>query len=89
MASVLITYDHLEEKSIALLLGAQQISPLSEYKFPIRLYDDDGELYYSGLSDCPLSDLSEDETFLALDWAEGNAGCTELRYLEGENWHTL
>lgn len=88
MASVMITYDHLEDKSILLLLGSQQ-QDLKKYTNPIRLYDDDGELYYSGLTDHPVTDLPADEAFLALDWAGPHSGCTELKYLEGETWYTL
>ena len=39
-----------------------------------RLYDDDGILYYEGISCC-------DSSFDPLeDWGLPNAGCTEIRY---------
>lgn len=52
-----------------------------DYVFHFRLYDDDGELYYSGRSTKPYS-LSP------LDFGKSNAGCTEIRYLVAgtERW---
>jgi len=62
---------------------------------PFRLYDDDGELYYSGriVSDPPTPDRSPgDDAFGPLnDFGEPNAGCTEIRYRSGPkgSWETL
>lgn len=55
---------------------------------PFRMYDDDGELYYSGRIIVPDDD---DLRFRPLsDFGEPNAGCTEIRYQNSEdNWETL
>ncbi len=50
-----------------------------------RMYDDDGCLYYEGITD-------DFETFEPLDdYGTPNAGCTEIRYLneETKEWETL
>lgn len=51
----------------------------STERFPIqlRLYDDDGELYY--VAKASNWDYAE----LAHDWAQNNAGCTNSTYREG------
>ena len=51
-----------------------------------RLHDDDGELYYEGLSD----DADSENAFDPLDdFGIGYAGCTEIRYLRNGNWESL
>jgi hypothetical protein len=40
--------------------------------FQFRIYDDDGILYYEGLSD--------EEEFEPLDWAMHDAGATAIHY---------
>ena len=58
----------------------------AELPFSFRLYDDDGELYYSGRSD----DRDSEKAFAPLDWAMRHAGCTEIKYQEGNGlWLTL
>ncbi|KRE33414.1 hypothetical protein [Paenibacillus sp. Soil724D2] len=49
-----------------------------EQKTKIKLYDDDNNLYYDGVT----SDIDEDEdkAFAPLNWAERNAGCTYMKY---------
>lgn len=50
-----------------------------------RLYDDDGNIYYEGLSD-------DFATFEPLDdYGTPNAGCTEIRYYNDKTkeWETL
>lgn len=42
----------------------------------IRLYDDDGELYYTGY----MNGGGNVDEFEPLDWAMGYAGCTSLKY---------
>jgi hypothetical protein len=57
-----------------------------------RMYDDDGELYYSGriLVEVPDSWALQDEHFGPLyDFGGPNAGCTEIRYKQGKSWVTL
>lgn len=52
-----------------------------------RLYDDDGELHFSGRY---LGSDSED-MFAPLDWAMADSGCTSICYLNDEtgNWEQL
>lgn len=52
-----------------------------------RMYDDDGELYYEGR----ILTQADDETLFAPldDYGTPNAGCTEIRYLNGREWRTL
>jgi len=48
-----------------------------------RMYDDDGNLYYQGR-------MSDSCDFEPLDhYGMPNAGCTEIRLLEGDKWVTL
>jgi len=51
------------------------------YRF--RLLDDDGEIYYEGLSD-------NDSDFSPLDdFGEPDAGCTEIQYFNAGIWEVL
>lgn len=52
-----------------------------------RLYDDDGELYYSGFYNGING--SEAVAFLPLDWGMGYAGCAEMKVLEKGKWSIL
>jgi hypothetical protein len=52
------------------------------YKYPFRLYDDDGELYYEGLS-------VQNESFEPLDEEQPNSGVTEIHYLNNGKWEQL
>ena len=52
-----------------------------------RMYDDDGELYYTGLF---IGDADSEDGFKPLDdFGEGNAGCTRIDYFEKGKWVTL
>jgi len=77
-----ITVDHLE--------GVEKISEKTpDMIIPIRLYDDDNELYYSGWMTQHLMDDGEN-AFEPLDWATWNAGCTYMKYKEpGKDWKVL
>jgi hypothetical protein len=60
----------------------------SELSFPFRMFDDDDNLYYEGLSD----DNDSEEAFAPLDdFGMGNAGCTSIQYknLKSGLWETL
>ncbi len=77
-----ITKDHISD-------GADEGVGSRYYKKGIRLphrfkmYDDDGELYYEGLS-------SDKDVFNPLDdFGMPNAGCTEIKYLTDGKWETL
>lgn len=77
-----ITYDHLEDH--ACLLGTGSFKEKRKYAF--RLYDDDGNLCFSGVS----SDRDSEQAFEPLDFAEGAYGCTRIDYLQGDGeWETL
>lgn len=61
------------------------------WHYEIRLFDDDGNLYYEGLVG-DLDNASEGPAFAPLDWAEANAGCTYMEYRRigtNEHWRQL
>lgn len=53
-----------------------------KYKYPFRLFDGDGELYYEGLS-------AENDSFEPMDAEQPNTGVTEIHYLNNGNWEAL
>ena len=53
-----------------------------KYKYPFRLFDGDGELYYEGLS-------AKKDSFDPLDDEMDNSGCTEIHYLNNGKWEEL
>lgn len=58
---------------------------------PFQMYDDDGELYYTGRIIVPPGEEDGELLFRPLsDFGEGNAGCTEIRYQNDKGeWKTL
>ena len=55
-------------------------------KHRFRLVDDDGEIYYEGLSD----DRDSQRAFAPLDdFGRGYAGCTGIHYLTNSAWRQL
>jgi len=57
---------------------------------PIRLLDDDGNIYYEGRATRKrILDSSADYAFEPLDWAMNDAGATELQYFDNGQWQTL
>lgn len=55
-------------------------------KYRFRLVDDDGGVYYEGLSD----DYSSEEAFAPLDdFGEGYAGCVTIEYFRQGQWEPL
>lgn len=50
--------------------------------YPFQLLDDDGELYFEGLS-------SNSSSFAPLDNFGAGYGCTEIKYLENGVWESL
>lgn len=54
-----------------------------------RIYDDDGELYYSGRAYLPEDATDDDEFGPLWDFGTPNAGATELRYFEQGKWVML
>lgn len=84
----LITYDCSENRAMvegnAILDGKVLPRQLMPHKFD--LYDDDGELMFSGVS----SDRDSLEAFDPLDHAQDRYGCTEIRYLQDDDtWEVL
>ncbi len=77
-----ITKDHLD--------GNETVNKKTDDMIiPIRLYDDDDILYYSGWMTQEFMDEGE-AAFEPLDWAMYNAGCTSMQYKEpGKEWETL
>jgi len=53
--------------------------------FEFRLLDDDGNVYYHGLSDS----CDDDNAFEPLDYYMAHSGCTEIQYKVDEKWETL
>lgn len=66
-------------------------APTSDDSVRFHLFDDDGELYYAGrITREWIYGDDETKAFAPLDWAERNAGCTEMRYLDDSNrWQVL
>ena len=58
---------------------------------PVKLFDDDGVLYYSGRIAPETLDADADTAFLMLDWAENDSGCTRMDYRDPKDghWKTL
>jgi hypothetical protein len=76
----LLTYDHLNEA--VLMTGAE----LSNFPYAFRLYDDDGNLYFSGWS----NDRDSEAAFEPLDDIQEDYGCTYIQYLQDDGeWETL
>jgi hypothetical protein len=79
MAKWVITADHIcgkvtDDFSLPSRVGYGNFKgDPNELPHEFKLYDDDNELYYEGR-------CSSDESFQPLDWAEGDAGCTYIKY---------
>ena len=87
----MITKDYISISSPAEGVGMYDIAKSSsqnveEMPYKFKLYDDDGELYFEGIS----SDRESEDAFDPLDWAQADSGCTEIRYLQDNGkWETL
>jgi hypothetical protein len=80
-----VTYDHLEEQKANVFgpAGARE-EDLARCIQPFRLYDDDGELYYSGRMsvECDFEPLD--------DYGTPNSGATRIDILnDNGEWETL
>lgn len=84
-----ITYDHLENKEIPFPNYKDEIveSFNKEELIDFRLFDDDGELYFSGKMRKKY--LESSYPFGPLDWAMNDSGCTYMEYLENGEWKQL
>lgn len=81
--------------------GPRDLSPDLEADLEVqlghefRIYDDDGELYYTGrlVTDPPADDpweLEDNVLFAPLDdYGTPGAGATEIRYKRNGRWETL
>lgn len=80
-----VTYDHLEDR--ARLFGRYKAEDRRELRYAFRLYDDDDNLCYSGVS----SDRDSEKAFAPLDYCTEAYGCTRIDYLQDddETWETL
>lgn len=83
--SWIITYDHIAGCSVLINKPADG-RVLPKYKYAFRLYDDDNNLYFSGLA----TSRDDEAAFGPLDFAEGAYGCTEIQYRQDNaSWETL
>lgn len=88
----IIDKDHIDEGRSVGVMGPRNIDPKLEkaleankkHGIPFKMYDDDGELYYSGRILLNLVDpdaFEGDEEFAPLDdFGMPGAGCTSIHY---------
>ena len=84
----IVTKDHLEDKTVE-VIGPRTIKPETVEKLkkgegtPFRMYDDDGELYYSGrlIGGCEFDPLDH--------YGTPNAGCTSIKIFSEGKWVTV
>lgn len=94
-----INYDHLEGEHVDIngphnatatqlgILAHPRLNDHLDNLTRFRIYDDDGELYFSGYF---LGDSESEEAFGPLDdFGAPDSGATEIRYLRGDEWETL
>lgn len=69
-------------------VAALKVDGKPESSTAFRMYDDDGELYYSGYY---LGDPTSEDAFGPLDdFGAPDSGCTEIRYRQPDGkWTTL
>ena len=62
--------------------GWDETNPEKADRISFRMYDDDGELYFTG--ECT------DQCFCPLDWGRADSGATEIKYQQPDGeWETL
>lgn len=84
-----ITKDHLfdgdiitDDRTGEIIVSELRERPAKQPILDVRLYDDDGELYYEALAD--------DEALEALySWAAHDAGVTMLKVKNGNKWEAV
>ena len=86
----IVTKDHLDNREVT-VIGPRGCS-LTEDELrkghPFKMFDDDGELYYTGFL---VGDKDSEEGLMPLDhyWTP-NAGCTYIQYkTKNGKWETL
>ncbi len=85
MASFTITKDIIGDGDFdGKMFGDKEYLKAEKAKHKFRIYDDDDELYYEGVSGNSSCDNP-------LMWAMGNDGCTWMEYLNEKTnkWETL
>lgn len=93
----IIDRDHIDAGQCNGLMGPRNISPNTEAMLKadkkcglrFRMYDDDGELYFSGRLLFGADAEAEVEFSPLDDFGMPGAGCTEIRYLEHGKWVRL
>ena len=90
----IVTSDWLDDEETSRIgvhsrdYDAEKFATLS--KIQVRLLDADGEVYYRATASRErILESDGERAFELLDWAEADAGCTELQYFDGGAWHTL
>lgn len=84
----IITYNHLDDEVVPCRYKEELVKSFEkEELIDFRLFDDDGELYYSGKMRKKYLDSSY--PFGPLDWAMNDSGCTYMEYLENGVWKIL
>ncbi len=79
-----INYNCLEKKAMDVM--SPDFDKRKSLVFKFRLLDDDGVVYYKGVSD----DRDSEDAFTPLyDYGLPNAGCTEIQYLRNRKWEVL
>ena len=98
----IITEDHVKEAGAPTgtnlnaigLQGPRGCDARTAAELPdkFRMYDDDDELYYEGVSDCLTNPEAPEGGFEPLDdFGRPNAGCTRIDYYNHltDSWDTL
>jgi hypothetical protein len=74
------------------LMGPRNCKVLQDKDMPFefRMYDDDGLIYYEGITDKDPMDSDEEDVFAPLnDFGTPNAGATRIEYKIGGKWVTV
>ena len=85
-----ITHDHTDDVPMLRMFGVgSAVNAGINRVYPFRLYDDDDNLYFSGVSTVPFSEMSSDYAFTPLDQYGAAYGCTYMEVLEDNKWSQL
>ena len=89
MCGWIVVRDHLENQDVE-VMGPSDISEENKKELKsgkgkkFQMFDDDGELYYSGRI------VGDYDGFEPLDdYGTPNAGCTDIKYFENGKWESL
>ena len=86
----IIDTDHTEEPGSEYSAAGRSHGDPALCTIPVRLYDDDNTLYFSGRIAPETLDADESVSFALLNWAERSAGCTRMDWLTAsQTWVTL